>query len=265
MQSLLKETQLLLDMLSLLSATLPNQASFFMTYILLQGLVTHLVDLVRPKDLVLYLVLRFWYCKTKEECEKAAEMGNFPYPTRYAQELLIFTMTLVYSVMSPPVIIVALLYFCLAYVVNRYNTIFVFRVRHESGGLVFPTVVACMFVALLAFQLVMFGVFSLRRFDAGVVVAGLAVITVIFWIFLHRRFYRACRYLPLEYCLTQDERVPDAWANVYCQPELKEQALHVHRDDEQESELGDAIGDLVVQDTDSSSVIVPLLRRPNNS
>jgi hypothetical protein len=250
-------------MLSLLSATLPNQATFFMTYILLQGLITHLVDLVRPKDLVLYLILRFWYCKTKEEYEKAAEMGCFPYPTRYAQEMLIFTVTLVYSVMSPPVIIVALLYFCIAYVVARYNTIFVFRPHHESGGLAFPSVMGCIFIAILAFQLVMFGVFSLRRFDAGVVVAGLFVITVIYWVYLHNRFYKASRYLPLEFCLPSNEEIiPEAWSQAYCQPELKEQAAHVILDDfDWEAAEATSSGDLVVRDTDSASVIVPLLRR----
>ena len=204
MQSPQKQIQQPILMISKLANTLPTQASFFMTYIILQGLSTFFFNLVRPKQLIKYLLFRYLYSKTKEEIQEAADMGAYQYSIRYAQDLMILTITIVYSVIAPPILVVALLYFCLAYVVERYNIIFVYKVHYEGGGIIWPSVVTAIFIALITLQLLMFGIFTVLGFIVGTVISlSITVITILYWIYLHQRFYRASKIFTIGFmCYT---------------------------------------------------------------
>ncbi len=60
-------------------------------------------------------------------------MGNV-----YPQALLIFTLCILYSIVSPLITIFGAIYFGIAYVVNKYKLLYVFYKPYESQGQAWP-------------------------------------------------------------------------------------------------------------------------------
>ena len=50
-----------------------------------------------------------------------------------APQLLIFTITMVYSTMAPLIILFGMVYFALSYVISKYNFLHVWKKEYESG------------------------------------------------------------------------------------------------------------------------------------
>lgn len=75
-----------------------------------------------------------------------------------------------YSAAQPAILPYCLMYFCLFWIVRRYQTIYVFERCYESGGLFWPLAFQAILYMLLLFQVFMSAV--LIFFGASVQVRG---------------------------------------------------------------------------------------------
>ena len=66
--------------------------------------------------------------------------------------LLVATIGLIYSSLSPVICPVALAYFTLALFVYKYNTMFVYAKPFEMGGVLWATIARRMIVAAIIYQ-----------------------------------------------------------------------------------------------------------------
>ncbi|KAK4048133.1 hypothetical protein OIV83_005003 [Microbotryomycetes sp. JL201] len=123
-----------------LATTLPGGRNFFVSYVMLSG--------------------------TFQRDENHAELNRpsmVNLGTVYPQALLMFTIGMTYSIISPLVLPFTTLYFGMAYLVYKYKFLFVYYRPYESRGQAWPLAFNRMGWALLIMQLFMFALFTVRK------------------------------------------------------------------------------------------------------
>ncbi|KAF2070176.1 hypothetical protein CYY_008503 [Polysphondylium violaceum] len=209
------------QIVSLLGASLPTQSSFFINYILVQSLTSVPLDIVRPIELI-FGVIRASRESSPNEKIKAMSHDD---PTsltsiKYARELLIFVITLSYSTLSPLIIPFGLLYFLIDYFVSKYNHIYSFCPKYQSGGILWPLVFNRLCVGLVIYQITAIGIFILKQFIPGIIISlPLPFITLFYWWRTVRRYKRTSSVLPLNIC-PEEEFMGNDFIKTYQDPVL---------------------------------------------
>ena len=117
---------------------------------------------------------------------------------------------LIYSVISPLILVFNMITFSLFWLVYRYNTLYVTKFRFDTGGLLFPTAINQLFTGLYFMELVLIGLFFLVT-DArangeaygtpckaqGIIMIVVLFLTILFQWLLNRAFGPLLRYLPI--------------------------------------------------------------------
>jgi hypothetical protein len=178
----------------LFSASIPKQALFFASYIILQIFFGYPSDLARLKKLVI-----FWG-KSISTRHAPETSKPFKYAENYAQALLIFAIGMCYSVMSPIILPFVCTYFAVGWFVAKYNFIFVKQPKYEALKMTSIAINRIMFTLLL-FQGIMIGEFSLKYFPPGFSIGLLVVGTTIYWYFIRRKFTKKGKFVALSNAL----------------------------------------------------------------
>ena len=112
---------------------------------------------------------------------------------------------IIYSIVSPLILIFNIITFSLFWFVYRYNTLYVTRFTLDTGGLLYPNAINCTFVGIYVLQIALIGLFFIVRDEKGdVACEGQAIGTIImliltagYQILLNNAFSPLFRYLPI--------------------------------------------------------------------
>lgn len=141
-----------------------NVRNFMVSYVMLQALGLMPLQLLNLGPLFSLAFARAFWTKTPRDYAEANAPPMLNYGWVYPQALLVFTITLVYSVMSPLILIFGAIYFAMAYLVFKYKLLFIYFKPYESNGEAWRITFARTLWALIIFQLFMTGLFSLRTY-----------------------------------------------------------------------------------------------------
>ncbi|CAK9213165.1 unnamed protein product [Sphagnum troendelagicum] len=177
------------ELVDLFGSKLPPVASYFITYVALRFFIGYGLALSRVLSLTIYHLKRKYVCKTQTELEEAWAPGAFSYHTNIPNDLLIATIALCYSVIAPLVLVFALLYFAIGWVVNRHQALNVQVPDFESEGRMWPHIHNRILAALFVSQLTMLGYFAVKKFPYAPVLIILPVITAAFALLCQKNFY----------------------------------------------------------------------------
>ncbi|KAH9060511.1 DUF221-domain-containing protein [Lactarius vividus] len=120
------------------------------------------------------------------------------YGTVYPQAILIFVITLLYSIAQPLILIFGAIYFGVAYLVYKYKLLFVFYKPYESQGQAWPITFTRLIWGVLIFLVFMSGNFVLKRsFILSSLVAPLFLFTVAWSIHISNSFYGLTKFVNL--------------------------------------------------------------------
>lgn len=156
-----------------------NVRNFMVSYVMLQALGLMPLQLLNLGPLFSLALARAFWTKTPRDYAEANAPPMLNYGWVYPQALLVFTITLVYSVMSPLILIFGAIYFAMAYLVFKYKLLFIYFKPYESNGEAWRITFARTLWALIIFQLFMTGLFSLRTyFWASAIMVPLIVYTL---------------------------------------------------------------------------------------
>jgi len=174
----------------------------------------------KPKTFLIFFKKKFT-TTSKRDKRKLGKPSKFPYDEQYGHHLLIFTLVMVYSTLSPFILPFGLIYFVIAMMCSFYNILYVYKTEYEGGGNFWPALVNRIMLGLVIYQLTMIGVFSSMEFFPGGFVFGLVGLTGIFWYWLDKHFrpigsQGAALKLPKE-----SGEGPQAFKGEYIQPELQ--------------------------------------------
>ena len=115
------------------------QASFFMMYVLTNGLFASALAFLRLPGALVYVLLRA-LSATAGQRKRQWSQQYMAYGDDVPQHTITFLLLLIFGVAQPLLAVVAALYFGVSYIYARYDLLYVQRETFQSGGLFWPVV-----------------------------------------------------------------------------------------------------------------------------
>jgi hypothetical protein len=159
--------------------------------------------------LIIFHLKRKYLCKTEDEVRAAWAPGDLGYNTRVPNDMLIVTIVLCYSVITPLILPFGVAYFALGWLIAKNQVLRVYVPSYESNGRMWPHMHTRIIAALMIYQATMIGIIILKRFYYSGILAPLVVISLIFAYTCHTRFYPAFAKTPLEVASQQLKETPN--------------------------------------------------------
>ena len=104
-----------------IGVSIPMKATFFITYIMVDGWAGVAGEILRLKPLIIYHLKNSFLVRTENDREEATDAGTIGFNTGEPQIQLYFLLGLVYAAVSPILLPFIILFFALAYVVYRHQ------------------------------------------------------------------------------------------------------------------------------------------------
>ena len=214
---------------TLLAREIVGLNSFYLNFIMLQGIGLFPFKLLDFGNAVLWPVLKY-FARTPRDHAEIRKPSVFSYGFYLPTALLVFILCVVYSVlpMGYLVLSLGLAYFVLGYFTYKYQLLYAMdQPQHATGG---AWCIICyrVILGLTVFQVVMSGILALLgSYEQSVLVAPLLLVTVWYSYYWRRRFEPLTKFIALK-----SVRYP---TNGVSAASMVDERYH---DDEQEEEDG---------------------------
>ncbi|GIL80074.1 hypothetical protein Vretimale_12911 [Volvox reticuliferus] len=146
-----------------LGKSIPMTSTFFITYLLINGLGVKSMAFIRLPNFVIFWVLS----KFAGSPRARQRMWMYQYTsngTTVVDHTIALLLGLTFSCINPIVCPAALAYFLVNFVGETYNNVYVYRRQYESAGMLWKTVYNQVMVGLYIMQLTMLGLLSIKKF-----------------------------------------------------------------------------------------------------
>ncbi|KAB2057388.1 hypothetical protein ES319_A11G164900v1 [Gossypium barbadense] len=193
-----------------IGVSIPMKATFFITYIMVDGWAGVAGEILRLKPLIIYHLKNSFLVKTEKDREEAMDPGTVGFNTGEPQIQLYFLLGLVYAVVTPILLPFITVFFALAYVVYRHQ-------EYESAAAFWPDVHVRVVAALIVSQLLLMGLLSTKEASQSTpLLITLPVLTICFHRFCKGRYEPAFVRYPLQEAMMKDtlERAKEANLNL---------------------------------------------------
>ncbi|KAL9360643.1 hypothetical protein Peur_048766 [Populus x canadensis] len=188
-----------------IGVSIPMKATFFITYIMVDGWAGVAGEILRLKPLIIYHLKMFFMVKTEKDMEEAMDPGTIGFNTGEPQIQLYFLLGLVYAVVSPILLPFIIVFFALAFVVYRHQIINVYNQEYESAAAFWPDVHGRIIVAVIVSQLLLMGLLSTKEAAQSTpLLITLPVLTIWFHLFCKGRYEPAFVRYPLQEAMMKD-------------------------------------------------------------
>ncbi|KAJ0080785.1 hypothetical protein Patl1_09951 [Pistacia atlantica] len=214
-----------------IGVAIPIKATFFMTYIMVDGWAGIALEILRLQPLIIYHLKNSFLVKTEKDREEAMDPGSIGFHTGEPRIQFYFLLGLVYATVTPLLLPFIIVFFVLAYVVFRHQIINVYNQEYESGAAFWPDVHERVIAALVISQLLLMGLLSTKEAAQSTpFLIALPILTIWFHWFCTGRYKSAFVKYPLQEAMTKDtiERamepnlnLKDYLQNAYINPVFK--------------------------------------------
>ncbi|XP_027360698.1 CSC1-like protein At1g32090 isoform X5 [Abrus precatorius] len=215
-----------------IGVSIPMKATFFMTYIMVDGWAGIAGEILRLKPLVIYHLKNMFLVKTERDRGKAMDPGSVDFPETIPSLQLYFLLGIVYAVVTPILLPFILVFFAFAYLVYRHQV-------YESAAAFWPLVHSRIIASLLISQLLLLGLLSTKKAaNSTPLLVMLPILTFAFHKYCQRRFEPAFRMYPLEEAMSKDLLEKSTEPDLNIEAYLADAYLHpIFRSFEVEEEL----------------------------
>lgn len=188
-----------------IGVAIPMKATFFITYIMVDGWSGTAGEILRLKPLIIYHLKNFFLVKTEKDREEAMDPGSIGFNTGEPQIQLYFLIGLIYAVVTPLLTPFILVFFGLAYVVYRHQIINVYNQEYESSAAFWPDVHGRIVAALIISQLLLMGLLSTKEAASSTpLLLALPILTIGFHMYCKGRYEPAFIRYPLQEAMMKD-------------------------------------------------------------
>ncbi|GAB2258367.1 hypothetical protein Droror1_Dr00014527 [Drosera rotundifolia] len=210
-----------------IGVSIPMKATFFITYIMVDGWAGTASEILRLKQLVIYHLKNMFLVKTERDREKAMNPKSVNFPETLPSLQLYFLLGLVYAVVTPILLPFVLVFFFFAYLVYRHQIINVYNQRYESVGAFWPHVHSRVIASLVISQLLLMGLLSTKEAAKSTpLLIVLPILTLAFHQYCKNRFEPAFSKYPLEEAMDKDMEEHTAEPNLNLRSYLSDAYLH---------------------------------------
>ncbi|URE33682.1 hypothetical protein MUK42_13276 [Musa troglodytarum] len=193
------------DIPKTIGVSIPMKATFFITYIMVDGWAGIAGEILRLKPLIIFHLKNFFLVKTEKDREEAMDPGSIEFATSEPQIQLYFLLGLVYAAITPFLLPFILIFFGLAYVVFRHQIINVYNQEYESAAAFWPDVHGRIISALVISQLLLLGLLSTKHAaDSTPFLIALPILTIWFHRFCKNRYEPAFVKYPVQEAMMKD-------------------------------------------------------------
>jgi hypothetical protein len=109
--------------------SIPMKATFFITYVMVDGWAGVAAEVLRLKPLVMFHIKNAFLVRTEQDREQAMDPGSLDFGTTEPRIQLYFLLGLVYAVVTPILLPFIIVFFSLAYLVFRHQVLIVVGVQ----------------------------------------------------------------------------------------------------------------------------------------
>ncbi|KAF3328853.1 CSC1-like protein [Carex littledalei] len=185
--------------------SIPMKASFFITYIMVDGWAGIAAEILRLKALIMFHIKNSFLVKTEQDREQAMDPGSLDFSSSEPRIQLYFLLGLVYAVVTPILLPFILVFFSFSYLVFRHQIINVYNQEYESGARFWPDVHRRIIIALIVSQILLMGLMSTKHAaNSTPLILVLPVLTIWFHFFCKSRFEPAFVKFPLQDAVVKD-------------------------------------------------------------
>ncbi|KAL7111885.1 hypothetical protein ACP275_05G117500 [Erythranthe tilingii] len=188
-----------------IGVSIPMKATFFITYIMIDGWAGIAGEILRLKPLVIFQLKKMFIVKTERDLEKAMDPKSIDFPETLPSLQLYFLLGTVYMAVTPILLPFILIFFAFAFFVYRHQVINVYNQKYESAGAFWPHVHGRIIGSLIISQLLLMGLLSTKKAaNSTPFLVALPILTLTFHQYCKSRFEPAFRKYPLEEAMTKD-------------------------------------------------------------
>lgn len=181
-----------------LARSLRDLSLFYVDFIILQGLGIFPFKLLLLGNLLRFLTHSIFRCKTPRDYLKLYKPPVFNFGLQLPQPILIFIITLVYSVMSSKILTAGILYFIIGYFVSKYQLLYACVHPPHSTGKVWPLIFSRIILGLFLFRITMVGALALQNaVTCASFLAPLPLLTVYFWWSFEKQYIPLSMFIAL--------------------------------------------------------------------
>ncbi|GLT33558.1 hypothetical protein SLA2020_081320 [Shorea laevis] len=188
-----------------IGVAIPMRATFFITYIMVDGWAGIAAEILMLKPLIFYHFKNFFLVKTEKDREEAMDPGSIGFNTGEPQIQLYFLLGLVYAAVTPMLIPFIIIFFGFAYVVVRHQIINVYNQEYESAAAFWPDVHGRVITTLVISQICLMGLLATKAAAQSTpFLIALPVLTLWFHRFCKARYEPAFVRYPLQEAMMKD-------------------------------------------------------------
>ncbi|XP_024985640.1 CSC1-like protein At1g32090 [Cynara cardunculus var. scolymus] len=210
-----------------IGVSIPMKATFFITYIMVDGWAGMAGEILRLKPLIMFHIKNMLIVKTERDRQKAMNPKSIDFPEAIPSLQLYFLMGAVYAVVTPILLPFILIFFAFAYFVYRHQVINVYHQRYESAAAFWPHVHTRILASLLISQILLLGLLSTKKaVNSTPLLVVLPVLTITFHKYCKNRFEPAFRKYPLEEAVEKDTQDEASEPEIDMKSYLSEAYLH---------------------------------------
>ncbi|EKM55342.1 uncharacterized protein PHACADRAFT_255901 [Phanerochaete carnosa HHB-10118-sp] len=175
-----------------------NARHFFVSYVILQGIGLMPLQLLNLGVIIPRIIFRMFVTRTPRDFAELNAPPMINYGAVYPQGILIFVITLLYSVVQPLIVIFGAIYFGIAYVVYKYKLLFVFYKPYESQGQAWPITFTRLIWGIIIYLVFMSGIFILRKsYVLSTLLIPLLGFTLLWAWYTDKKFKSLSKYVSL--------------------------------------------------------------------
>ncbi|KAJ8748346.1 hypothetical protein K2173_002983 [Erythroxylum novogranatense] len=188
-----------------IGVSIPMKATFFITYIMVDGWAGIAAEILRLVPLVMFHLKNTFLVKTEQDRDQAMDPGSLEFATSEPRIQLYFLLGLVYAAVTPLLLPFIVIFFSFAYLVFRHQIINVYDQKYESGAAFWPDVHRRLLIGLVIAQLLLLGLLSTKgAAELTPCLIAQPILTIWFHKFCKGRFESAFLTLPLQDAMVRD-------------------------------------------------------------
>ncbi|GLU18150.1 hypothetical protein SLE2022_344650 [Rubroshorea leprosula] len=188
-----------------IGVAIPMRATFFITYIMVDGWAGIAGEILRLKPLIIYHLKNFFLVKTDKDREEAMDPGSIGFNSGEPRIQLYFLLGLVYAAVTPLLLPFIIVFFGFAYIVFRHQIINVYNQEYESAAAFWPDVHGRVITGLVISQISLMGLLATKEAAQSTpFLIALPLLTICFHRFCKGRYEPAFVKYPLQEAMMKD-------------------------------------------------------------
>jgi signal transduction histidine kinase len=213
--------------LNTLGRSLPRASNYFFSYLTVQALSNSASALLQVGALLSWFILAPILDSTaRAKWRRQTTLPNVQWGSFFPPFTNFAVIGIIYSILAPLILVFMIVIFGLFWIVYRYNVLYVYQFRNDTGGLLFPTAVNQLFTGLYVMELCLIGFFfisvdpqgDLATYPQAIIMIVALLSTITFQFLLNDAFKPLFQYLPItleDEAVIRDEEFARAQASKF--------------------------------------------------